>query len=125
MLLSTFVMKIYVQTRTLRLTVVLAHLCQGAFIFESMATLSLAVNLVTYFSGVMHFDIADSANQLTNFMGTTYIVTIIVATLADTYIGRFKAVLLVTSIEFLVRISCYCSVPFLHQTNLYLCRGLG
>ncbi|XP_057764097.1 protein NRT1/ PTR FAMILY 4.5-like [Salvia miltiorrhiza] len=73
----------------------------GAFTFESMATLALAVNLVTYFTGVMHFDVATSANQLTNFMGTSYIVTIAVATLADTYIGRFKAILLVTSIEFL------------------------
>lgn len=76
----------------------------GSLTFESMATFALAVNLVTYFTGVMHFDVATSANQLTNYMGTSYIVTIAVATLADTYIGRFKAVLLATSIEFLVRI---------------------
>lgn len=67
-----------------------------------MATLGLAVNLITYFTGVMHLDVSNAANQLTNFMGTSYIVTILIATLADTYIGRFKAVLLVTSIEFLV-----------------------
>ncbi|KAL1560374.1 protein NRT1/ PTR FAMILY 4.5-like [Salvia divinorum] len=73
----------------------------GSLTFESMATFALAVNLVTYFTGVMHFDVATSANQLTNYMGTSYIVTIAVATLADTYIGRFKAVLLATSIEFL------------------------
>ncbi|KAI3456099.1 hypothetical protein Pfo_012762 [Paulownia fortunei] len=73
----------------------------GAFTFENMATLALAVNLVTYFTGVMHFNIADAANQLTNYMGTSYILTLLVAFLADTYVGRFKAVLLATSIEFL------------------------
>ncbi|PIN21903.1 H+/oligopeptide symporter [Handroanthus impetiginosus] len=73
----------------------------GAFTFENMATMALAVNLVTYFIGVMHFDIAEAANQLTNYMGTSYILTILVAFLADTYVGRFKATLLATSVEFL------------------------
>ncbi|KAK4491623.1 hypothetical protein RD792_002378 [Penstemon davidsonii] len=73
----------------------------GAFTFENMATLALGVNLVTYFTGVMHFDIADSANHLTNFLGTNYIVTIFAAFLADAYIGRFRTVLVSTFIEFL------------------------
>ncbi|KAF8409146.1 hypothetical protein HHK36_005219 [Tetracentron sinense] len=71
------------------------------FGFENMATLALAVNLVTYFNGVMHFEIASAANVLTNFMGTCYILSIIVAFLADTYIGRFKAVLISGFVEFL------------------------
>ncbi|KAF8029336.1 hypothetical protein BT93_E1891 [Corymbia citriodora subsp. variegata] len=73
----------------------------GAFSFESLATLALAVNLVTYFNGVMHFELADAANQLTNFMGTSYILSILAATLADAFIGRFKTVLISASIEFL------------------------
>ncbi|KAL0442594.1 UNVERIFIED_CONTAM: protein NRT1/ PTR FAMILY 4.6 [Sesamum latifolium] len=64
-----------------------------------MATMALAVNLVTYFTEVMHFNIADAANQLTNYMGTSYILTILMAFLADTYIGRFKTVLVATCIE--------------------------
>ncbi|XP_020547160.1 protein NRT1/ PTR FAMILY 4.5-like [Sesamum indicum] len=71
----------------------------GAFTFENMATMALAVNLVTYFTEVMHFNIADAANQLTNYMGTSYILTILMAFLADTYIGRFKTVLVATCIE--------------------------
>ncbi|KZV47496.1 nitrate transporter [Dorcoceras hygrometricum] len=73
----------------------------GTFAFDSMATLGLAVNLVMYFRVVMHFSVADAANNLTNFMGVSYIITILVAFLADTYVGRFKAVLFATSIEFL------------------------
>ncbi|OWM73002.1 protein NRT1/ PTR FAMILY 4.5-like [Punica granatum] len=71
------------------------------FGFENTATLALSVNLITYFTGVMHFKLADGANQLTNFMGTSYILTILVAVLADTYIGRFKAALISGCIEFL------------------------
>ncbi|KAM7530504.1 hypothetical protein LguiB_033914 [Lonicera macranthoides] len=64
-----------------------------------MATFALGVNLVTYFNGVMHFDVADAANELTNFLGTSYILSIFMACLADAYLGRFKAVLVAASIE--------------------------
>ncbi|OVA10956.1 Proton-dependent oligopeptide transporter family [Macleaya cordata] len=73
----------------------------ATFTFENMATMALAVNLVTYFNGVMHFNLADAANILTNFMGTSYILSILVAFLADTYIGRFKAVIISVILEFL------------------------
>ncbi|KAK3000057.1 hypothetical protein RJ639_024472 [Escallonia herrerae] len=72
----------------------------GTLAFENMSAFALAVNLVTYFHGVMHFDLADSANQLTNCVGTSYILTILVAFLADTFIGRIKAALISGCIEF-------------------------
>ncbi|XP_062160478.1 protein NRT1/ PTR FAMILY 4.5-like [Alnus glutinosa] len=80
-------------TRTALLILVL-------FGFENMATLALAVNLVTYFSGVMHLELADAANQLTNFLGASYILTILAAVLSDTCIGRFKSVLIAGCLEF-------------------------
>lgn len=67
-----------------------------------MATLALAVNLVTYFNTVMHYKIVDAANHLTNFMGTSYILSIVVAYLADGCMGRFKAAIISLTIEFLV-----------------------
>lgn len=73
-----------------------------AFAFENMANLALAVNLVTYFNTVMHYDISDSANHLTNFMGTGYILSLIMACIADAYIGRFKTVLIAAFVECLV-----------------------
>ncbi|KAI7999746.1 Protein NRT1/ PTR FAMILY 4.6 [Camellia lanceoleosa] len=78
-----------------------ATLVLAAFGFENMATLAMAVNLVTYFNGVMHFNIPQAANQLTNYMGTAYVLSILVAFLADTYIGRFNAVLISACFEFL------------------------
>uniref|UniRef100_A0A7N2L9W0 Uncharacterized protein n=1 Tax=Quercus lobata TaxID=97700 RepID=A0A7N2L9W0_QUELO len=56
-----------------------------------MATLILAVKLTAYLNGVIHLELADAANGLTNFLGTSYIMSILVAILADTYIGRYKA----------------------------------
>ncbi|KAH9749189.1 hypothetical protein KPL70_005293 [Citrus sinensis] len=73
----------------------------AAFGFENLATIALGVNLVTYFNGVLHLDLAEAANQVTNYMGTSYILSIVVALLADAFIGRFKAVLISGSVEFL------------------------
>ncbi|KAI4304440.1 hypothetical protein MLD38_039949 [Melastoma candidum] len=72
-----------------------------AFGMENMATVSLACTLATYFNSFMHFEIADAANQLTNFMGSCYILSIVVAALADTCIGRYKAVVISMCLEFL------------------------
>lgn len=81
-----------------------------------MASLVLGVTLVTYFNGVMHYDIADAATQVTNYSGTSYILTVLVAILADTYIGRFKAVLISCWIEFLVCIfSLYAVYVYLNK----------
>ncbi|CAN0910961.1 Protein NRT1/ PTR FAMILY 4.6 [Linum grandiflorum] len=68
---------------------------------ENIATLALAVNLVTYFNSVMHLEVAEAANQLTNFMGVSNILAILVAILADAYIGRFRAVILSACLEIL------------------------
>lgn len=74
----------------------------GIFGFENMATIVLGVTLLTYLNGVMNINLADAANHVTNFAGATYILTIVAAVLADTYIGRFRAVLISAWIEFLV-----------------------
>lgn len=94
----------------------------GTFGFENMATVALAVNLVTYMNGVMHFDIADAANVVTNFMGTSYILSIGVAFFADTYIGRYKAVIFAACIEFMVRMPLeHIYFRFLWLRNMSLC----
>jgi len=76
--------------------------CAGAFALENMATFALAVNFVSYFVGFMHYELADAANMVTNFMGVGYILTIVVAVFADTWIGRHKSVLISGCFEFLV-----------------------
>ena len=74
----------------------------ATFAFENVATLALSVNLTTYFNGVMHFELADAANELTNYLGTSYILSILAAVLADSYIGRYKAVLIGGFLELVV-----------------------
>ncbi|ONK54903.1 uncharacterized protein A4U43_UnF9870 [Asparagus officinalis] len=73
----------------------------GLFGFDSFATTSLAVSLVTYFIGVMHFDIARASNEVTNFMGTSYILSVFLSYIADTVMGRYKIALMSAIIEFL------------------------
>ncbi|XP_071715136.1 protein NRT1/ PTR FAMILY 4.6-like [Rutidosis leptorrhynchoides] len=76
-----------------------AVLILATYAFENMANLALAVNLVTYFNSVMHYDISEAANHLTNFMGTNYILSIVMAVLADAYLGRFRTVLVAAFVE--------------------------
>ncbi|KAK7400202.1 hypothetical protein VNO78_11402 [Psophocarpus tetragonolobus] len=66
----------------------------ATFGMENLATLSLAVNLVSYFTGIMHYELADAANMVTDYMGVNYMLSIVVAVLADTWIGRYKSVLI-------------------------------
>ncbi|XP_015942944.1 protein NRT1/ PTR FAMILY 4.5 [Arachis duranensis] len=69
--------------------------------FENLATFSLAVNGVPYFNGEMHYDLADAANMLTTYLGVSYILALLVAVVADTWLGRYKSVLISGSLDFL------------------------
>ncbi|KAK9064304.1 hypothetical protein SSX86_015684 [Deinandra increscens subsp. villosa] len=76
-----------------------AVLILATFAFENMANVVLAVNFVSYFTKVMHYDIADAANHVTNFMGTGYIISIVMACLADAYMGRLRVLLIAVFVE--------------------------
>ncbi|ERN09343.1 hypothetical protein AMTR_s00162p00034800 [Amborella trichopoda] len=87
----------------------------ASFAFENLATLALAVNLVTYFNAVMHFGLAEAANSVTNYMGTGYLLSVLVACIADAYVGRFRTVLITGCIELLVcslKIHLFVSIIF-------------
>jgi peptide/histidine transporter 3/4 len=71
------------------------------FGLENLATFSLAVNSVPYFNGIMHYELEDAANMLTNYMGVSYILAILVAVVADTWVGRYKSVIFSGFFEFL------------------------
>lgn len=95
----------------------------AALRFESLATFALGVNLITYFNAVMHYNIADAANVLTNFVGTVYILSTAVAVFADTYVGRFIATAVSAFVDFLVRIM-NSSYIFVHSAKTKA-RGSG
>ncbi|MFQ6656373.1 hypothetical protein Gotur_026497 [Gossypium turneri] len=71
---------------------------------ENMAFISNAVSLVTYFYGYMNFSLTKSANTLTNFMGTSFLVALFGGLISDTYLSRFKTCVLFGCIELLVSI---------------------
>ncbi|BAS74342.1 Os01g0748950, partial [Oryza sativa Japonica Group] len=69
------------------------------FGLENLASLSLAVNLIIYFMTVMHIGLTDGSNLLTNYMGTSYMVAVLISVFADTFIGRYKTVIISSVIE--------------------------
>ncbi|PNT72860.1 protein NRT1/ PTR FAMILY 4.3 [Brachypodium distachyon] len=69
------------------------------FGLESVASLSLAVNLIMYFMLIMHVGLADASNLLTNYMGTSYMIAVLITVFADTVIGRYQTVIISSLIE--------------------------
>ncbi|KAF5960465.1 hypothetical protein HYC85_001674 [Camellia sinensis] len=70
-------------------------------LFENMAFVANMVSLVLYFSQEMHFDLAGSANTLTNLMGATFLLSIVGAFISDTYLDRFRTCLIFGLLEVL------------------------
>ncbi|KAG9153062.1 hypothetical protein Leryth_012320 [Lithospermum erythrorhizon] len=68
---------------------------------ENMAFISNAVSLVTYFFGYMNFGLTKSANTLTNFLGTSYFLSLFGGFVSDTFLSRFKTTILFGCIEVL------------------------
>ena len=69
---------------------------------DNMGFVANMVSLVLYFYGVMHFDLSNSANTLTNFMGSTFLLSLVGGFISDTYLNRFTTCLLFGSLEVMV-----------------------
>lgn len=70
-----------------------------AEVFENLAFLANASNLVTYFSQYMHFSLAKSANTVTNFMGTSFLLPLLGGYISDAFMPTFVTVIAFTGIE--------------------------
>jgi peptide/histidine transporter 3/4 len=68
---------------------------------ENMAFLSNAVSLVNYFNEYMNFSITKSSTTLTNYMGASFTLALLGGLISDTYLSRFKTVLLFACFELL------------------------
>ncbi|KAF5819035.1 putative nitrate-transporting ATPase [Helianthus annuus] len=66
---------------------------------ERLATLGIAVNLVTYLTGTMHFGNASSANTVTNFLGTSFMLCLLGGFVADTFLGRYLTIALFAAVQ--------------------------
>ncbi|CAL9113372.1 unnamed protein product, partial [Musa acuminata var. zebrina] len=71
----------------------------GVELCERLTTLGIAVNLVTYLTGTMHLGSAASANIVTNFLGTSFMLCLLGGFIADTYLGRYLTIAIFTAVQ--------------------------
>lgn len=76
-----------------------AAMILGGEACERLTTLGIAVNLVTYLTGVMHLGNAASANTVTNFMGTSFMLCLLGGFVADTFLGRYLTIAIFATIQ--------------------------
>ncbi|XP_076957883.1 protein NRT1/ PTR FAMILY 6.3-like [Bidens hawaiensis] len=76
-----------------------ATMILGVEACERLATLGIAVNLVTYLTGTMHFGNASSANTVTNFLGTSFMLCLLGGFVADTFLGRYLTIALFAAVQ--------------------------
>ncbi|KAL5728425.1 hypothetical protein ACHQM5_001512 [Ranunculus cassubicifolius] len=76
-----------------------AAMILGVELCERLTTLGIAVNLVTYLTGTMHLGNATSANTVTNFLGTSFMLCLLGGFVADTFLGRYLTISIFASIQ--------------------------
>ncbi|CAH9111753.1 unnamed protein product [Cuscuta epithymum] len=67
--------------------------------FEIMAIGAVGNNLITYAMREMHFSLSRSANIVTNFVGTVFILALLGGFLSDSYLGCFWTMLIFAFLE--------------------------
>nr|GME10357.1 protein NRT1/ PTR FAMILY 4.3-like [Ipomoea batatas] len=67
--------------------------------FEIMAIAAVGNNLITYAINEMHFSLSKSANIVTNFVGTVFILALLGGYLSDSYLGCFWTMLIFGFVE--------------------------
>ncbi|KAK9947578.1 hypothetical protein M0R45_003195 [Rubus argutus] len=78
---------------------VAAALILGIEICERLSTMGIIVNLVTYLVGTMHLPSSTSANIVTDFAGTSFLLCLLGGFLADSFLGRYKTIAIFASIQ--------------------------
>ncbi|KAL8528884.1 hypothetical protein ACS0TY_006379 [Phlomoides rotata] len=67
--------------------------------FEIMGIAAVGNNLITYVINEMHFSLSKSANIVTNFIGTVFLLALVGGYLSDSYLGCFWTVLIFGFVE--------------------------
>lgn len=71
----------------------------GLQAFEIMAIAAVGNNLITYVINEMHFSLSKSANVVTNFIGTVFLLALLGGYLSDSYLGSFWTILIFGFVE--------------------------
>lgn len=64
-----------------------------------MAIAAVGNNLITYVFNEMHFALSKSANLVTNFIGTVFLLSLLGGFLSDSYLGSLRTMLVFGFIE--------------------------
>ncbi|WOL14272.1 protein NRT1/ PTR FAMILY 4.4-like [Canna indica] len=67
--------------------------------FEITAIAAVGNNLITYVFNEMHFSLSKSANVVTNFVGTVFLLSLLGGFLSDSYLGSFWTMLIFGFVE--------------------------
>ncbi|KAK6947605.1 Proton-dependent oligopeptide transporter family [Dillenia turbinata] len=78
---------------------IISAMILGVEAMERLTTLGIAVNLVTYLTGTMHFGNATSANTVTNFLGTSFMLCLLGGFIADTFLGRYLTIAIFATVQ--------------------------
>lgn len=76
-----------------------AAMILGVEACERLTTLGIAVNLVTYLTSTMHLGNASSANTVTNFLGTSFMLCLLGGFVADTFLGRYLTIAIFATVQ--------------------------
>jgi dipeptide/tripeptide permease len=69
-----------------------------------MAIAAVGNNLITYLINEMHFSLPHSANIVTNFVGTIFLIALLGGYLSDSFLGTFSTILIFALLELSVSI---------------------
>ena len=81
-------------------------------ILENLAYLANASNLVLYLSEYMHFSPSKSANNVTNFMGTAFLLALLGGFLSDAFFTTYHIYWISAVIELLVSYTLFSPSSF-------------
>ncbi|XP_068652876.1 protein NRT1/ PTR FAMILY 4.3-like [Aristolochia californica] len=81
--------------------------------FEIMAIAAVGNNLITYVFNEMHFSLSKSANVVTNFIGTVFLLSLLGGFLSDSYLGCIWTMMIFGFVELsgLILLSVQAHVP--------------
>lgn len=74
---------------------------------ERLAFYSIAINMVSYLVVEMHQPLPVAATHVTDWIGASFVLTLLGAFVADAYLGRFKTIIIFSAIYALVFIPSF------------------
>nr|XP_017216789.1 PREDICTED: protein NRT1/ PTR FAMILY 4.5-like [Daucus carota subsp. sativus] len=91
----------------------------GLTSLDTTAFIVCIVTMFLYFMRVMYFDLAGAANTMTNFMGSSFLLSLVGGFISDTYINRFYTCLIFGCVEVLAfaLMTVQANLKSLHPSN--------